>query len=195
MLIQLNPPIPVTTPKGPAIAHFVIDYGPESDLKWICFQQTTGECWTYSNTMIRAQKNITENREYISPFYNPDEAALRKGGGWFCGACGGHNKCECEDDSISGTCDECGEYNYDCTCEDCNYEEAYKQKCEQLSEAKEDIYDLKKTNEKIEVKFKSLQETIKKLIKNDHVFPNVRAEVQEVIDNVEDKDDIEEIPY
>lgn len=175
MLIQLNPPIPVTTPKGPAIAHFVIDYGPESDLKWICFQQTTGECWTYSNTMIRAQKNITENREYISPFYNAEYVAFKKNNQEFC--------------------DACGEYNYDCTCEDCNYEEAYKQKCEQLSEAKEDIYDLKKTNEKLEVNFKSLQETIKKLIKNDQVFPNVRAEVQGVIDKTEDKDDIEEIPY
>jgi len=76
VLIQLNPPIPVTTPKGPAIAHFVIDYGPESDLKWVCFQQTTGECWTYSNPMIRSQKNITENRDYISPFYDPDSTSL-----------------------------------------------------------------------------------------------------------------------
>lgn len=31
-MLQLNPPIPMNTPKG--FAHLVIDYGPESDLYW-----------------------------------------------------------------------------------------------------------------------------------------------------------------
>lgn len=61
---QLNPPIPVETPKGKALAHFLIDYGPEYDLLWICFDDATGECWTWHNHMIRAQDNISIGRKY-----------------------------------------------------------------------------------------------------------------------------------
>jgi hypothetical protein len=61
-LIQLNPPLPIQTPKGPAVAHFLIDYGIEYNLMWVCFQDETGECWTWSNRDIRAQKNITIGR-------------------------------------------------------------------------------------------------------------------------------------
>lgn len=66
MIIQLNPFIPVQTPKGKAIAHFLIDYGIESSIHWVCFQDDTGECWTWRNEDIRAQKNITVGRENIS---------------------------------------------------------------------------------------------------------------------------------
>lgn len=59
---QLSPPIPVTTPKGNALAHLVIDYGPEHNLYWVVFLDSNGECWTYSNQEIRAQKNITLGR-------------------------------------------------------------------------------------------------------------------------------------
>jgi hypothetical protein len=62
MITQLNPPIPVTTPKGAGFAHLVIDYGPEHNLFWVVFIDATGECWTYSNQDIRAQKNITLGR-------------------------------------------------------------------------------------------------------------------------------------
>lgn len=79
MILQLSPCIPITTPRGPALAHAIIDYGPESELLWICFQDDTGECWTWSNRMIRAQKNITQGREYISPFYDPDDVKLPMG--------------------------------------------------------------------------------------------------------------------
>jgi hypothetical protein len=61
-LIQLNPPIPVSTPKGSALAHLVIDYGIEHNLMWVCFQDDTGECWTWENRDIRAQKNLTIGR-------------------------------------------------------------------------------------------------------------------------------------
>ncbi len=76
MIIQLSPCIPVITPKGKALAHFLIDEGAEHDLKWVCLQDDTGECWTFANPMIRAQKNITQGREYISPFYNADDVTL-----------------------------------------------------------------------------------------------------------------------
>jgi hypothetical protein len=61
---QLNPPIPIETPKGKALAHFLIDYGPEYDLLWISFDDATGECWTWHNHSIRAQDNISIGRKY-----------------------------------------------------------------------------------------------------------------------------------
>jgi len=62
MLLQLNPPIPVTTPKGKALAHILIDYGIEHDLIWVCFNDLDGECWSWSNKDIRIQKNTTLGR-------------------------------------------------------------------------------------------------------------------------------------
>lgn len=62
MLLQLNPPLPLTTPKGKAWAHVLIDYGQEHDLLWVCFQDDTHECWTWNNRDIRIQENITMNR-------------------------------------------------------------------------------------------------------------------------------------
>ena len=59
MLMQLNPPLPVKTPKGKAWAHVLIDYGPEADLIWVCFQDDTGECWSWANKDIRMQENLT----------------------------------------------------------------------------------------------------------------------------------------
>lgn len=162
MLIQLNPPIPVTTPKGPAIAHFVIDYGPESDLKWICFQQTTGECWTYSNTMIRAQKNITENREFISPFYNPEEVSLKK--------------------QQSEICDECGEYEYDCICDPCDYKELYLEKFKEIHDANQQILMLQNTNKILSSDITRLYLMIKKLTED--LPTNLAIKIKE-----------EEIPY
>jgi len=66
-MIQLNPPIPLNTPKGPAIAHVLIDYGPEHDLMWVCFSDTDGECWTWPNHKVTAQKNITLGRGITNP--------------------------------------------------------------------------------------------------------------------------------
>ena len=63
---QLNPPIPLMTPKGRAMAHFLIDYGVENDLMWVCFQDDTGECWTWENAYIRARVNATIGRRNLS---------------------------------------------------------------------------------------------------------------------------------
>lgn len=62
MILQLNPPLPVLTPKGSGIAHLVIDYGVEHNLLWVVFLDASGECWTYTNPEIRAQKNVTLGR-------------------------------------------------------------------------------------------------------------------------------------
>lgn len=78
MIQQLNPPIPVITPKGKALAHAIIDYGIEHDMQWLCFQDSTGESWTWANPQVRAQINITHGRDYISPFYHPSEVALKR---------------------------------------------------------------------------------------------------------------------
>jgi hypothetical protein len=61
MMLQLNPAIPVVTPKGKGIAHVLIDYGVEADLIWVVFQDD-GECWSWRNQDIRAEKNITFGR-------------------------------------------------------------------------------------------------------------------------------------
>lgn len=63
---RIDPPLPVKTPKGNAYAHFLLDYGLENNLLWVCFQDETGECWTWQNSDIRAQKNITIGRTNIN---------------------------------------------------------------------------------------------------------------------------------
>ena len=61
-VLQLDPPLPLDTPKGKGLAHLVLDYGPEHHLLWTVAIDTTGECWTFDNTEIRFQKNITMKR-------------------------------------------------------------------------------------------------------------------------------------
>lgn len=63
-MTRIDPPIPLMTPKGRAIAHFIIDTGIENDLMWVCFQDDTGECWTWENAQIRARVNRTAGRIY-----------------------------------------------------------------------------------------------------------------------------------
>jgi hypothetical protein len=77
MILQLNPPLPIKTPKGEALAHFIVDEGIEHELMWICFLDRNGECSTWRNQDVRAVKNITWGRQYISPFYNPQDVALK----------------------------------------------------------------------------------------------------------------------
>lgn len=68
MILQLDPVIPLLTEKGKATAHFVIDYGQEADLIFVCFIDDTGECWCFKNHGVRLQKNITMGRLTVSPF-------------------------------------------------------------------------------------------------------------------------------
>jgi hypothetical protein len=66
MITRIEPSIPVTTPKGKAVAIAWLDYGMEHDLMWVCFQDDTGECWTWENADIRARVNVTIGRKKIS---------------------------------------------------------------------------------------------------------------------------------
>jgi hypothetical protein len=53
MMLQLNPAIPLETPRGKGFAHFIIDYSQEHDLIWVVF---------IGNPEIRLQKNMTFGR-------------------------------------------------------------------------------------------------------------------------------------
>lgn len=165
MIHQLNPPIPVITPKGKAIAHAMIDYGMESDLQWVCFQDGTGECWTWRNPQVRAQLNITQGRDHISTFYNPDDVAFKK-----------------EDDEEEGICDECGEGTENCCCEvEEDWKAAYDSKEDDYQEARELIREFKEDNHELITRKNQLTELLLKLYNDDQVHPNQRGEVREIL--------------
>lgn len=62
MILQLNPSIPMETPKGSGYAIAVLDYSEEHHLFWVCAIDATGEIWTFPNPKVRLQKNITMGR-------------------------------------------------------------------------------------------------------------------------------------
>ena len=62
MLTELLQPILLNTPKGKALCHYIIDYGIESNLLFVCFLQDTGECWTFQNSEIRIENNESIGR-------------------------------------------------------------------------------------------------------------------------------------
>lgn len=64
MILQLNPPMPLSTPKGSGLAWLVIDNGIEHNLEWVVAIDQTGEIWSFLNPEVRAQKNITQGRTY-----------------------------------------------------------------------------------------------------------------------------------
>lgn len=80
MITQISPPLPVFTPKGNGLAHFVIDYGYEQDLIWVVFLDMNGECWSYKNADVRIQRNLTHGRDHMSQFYNPDDVCFKPRG-------------------------------------------------------------------------------------------------------------------
>lgn len=91
MIHEITQILWLQTPKGLALAKFMLDYGPESNIFWICAQQDTGECWTWSNQDVRIAKNITLGRENISPFYDPEDIAKKE---TICEECRAYN-CGC----------------------------------------------------------------------------------------------------
>ena len=66
MITRIEPPIPVTTPKGKAMAIAWLDYGMENDLVWMCVQDDTGEFWQYENADVRARTHLTIGRTKIT---------------------------------------------------------------------------------------------------------------------------------
>lgn len=96
MIHQLDPYIPITTPAGPAIAIAMIELGPNDDYRWICIQDDGGAILRWRPEFVRIKKNYLIERNFISPFYDPKDVALKK-----------------EEEDV---CDFCGEYSYDCVC-------------------------------------------------------------------------------
>lgn len=66
-LLQLEPSIPLMTPKGRGRAIVLIDYGIEENLLWVVFLDETGECWTFQNKHIHAEPNITMGAKRVPP--------------------------------------------------------------------------------------------------------------------------------
>jgi hypothetical protein len=62
MILQLNPPIPVSCPYGDGYALFLIDYGQEHNLLFTIALNETGEIWSFDNTKVKLQKNISMGR-------------------------------------------------------------------------------------------------------------------------------------
>jgi len=57
------------TSRGPGLAHFMIDYGPESHLMWVVFMDADGACWTVPNPEVRMQSNWSlQRRPARKPF-------------------------------------------------------------------------------------------------------------------------------
>jgi hypothetical protein len=75
VITQLNPPLPLETPKGSGWAHFVIDYGSEAALLWVVFLDADGACWSVPNSEVRMEWNWTMGRR------PPDAAHGKERGG------------------------------------------------------------------------------------------------------------------
>lgn len=58
-LLQLEPSLPLVTPKGKGRAVVLIDYGVEENLLWVVFLNDNGECWTFQNKDVRLEPNFT----------------------------------------------------------------------------------------------------------------------------------------
>lgn len=60
-MLQLNPPLPLVTPRGKGMAVLVNDPGTENHLEWTVLLDN-GEVWTFQNPDVRAQENQTAGR-------------------------------------------------------------------------------------------------------------------------------------
>jgi hypothetical protein len=73
MMLQLDPTIPMMTPKGSGYALLVVDYSQEHHLMWVVVLDDGGEIWMFENSEVRVQSNFTLGRR-------PDRAfGMRRG--------------------------------------------------------------------------------------------------------------------
>ena len=61
-MLQLDPTIPMMTPKGAGYALFVVDYSQEHHLMWVVALDDGGEIWMFENPEVRVQSNFTLGR-------------------------------------------------------------------------------------------------------------------------------------
>jgi len=73
MMLQLNPPLPLWTPKGAGLAVLVRDYGVDHDDLWTVILNETGEVWTFRNSEVRGVENATlgRRRSRLARFVEP----------------------------------------------------------------------------------------------------------------------------
>ena len=62
MIHELKQVLWLDTPKGQALAKFLVDRGIDSDLEWITVINETGEIWSFDNSDVLVSKNLTLNR-------------------------------------------------------------------------------------------------------------------------------------
>ena len=67
MILQLDPMIPMMTPKGKGFAFLVLDYSQEHHLLFTV-ALTSGEIWTFPSTDLRFQNNFSLERNAVLPF-------------------------------------------------------------------------------------------------------------------------------
>ena len=58
--LRLDPPIPLNTPRGHALAYFLIWESRDTDLLWVCFLEDSLQCWTFRNPEVRLLWNWTQ---------------------------------------------------------------------------------------------------------------------------------------
>lgn len=61
-IIQLNPSIPMNTPKGKGLAIMAVWLSEEHNWIWTIALDESGEIWDFQNPEVRMQKNITMGR-------------------------------------------------------------------------------------------------------------------------------------
>ena len=67
MMLQLNPPIPVVTPKGDAMAILVIDYGPALNTIWVCVDDETLQIFHVDSCELKHAGNEMWNQPHPQP--------------------------------------------------------------------------------------------------------------------------------
>jgi hypothetical protein len=67
MMLQLNPPLWVSTPLGEGHCLFLIDYGPSINTVWVIHQFETGEVVHVDSSEVRVMGNPMYGIEHPSP--------------------------------------------------------------------------------------------------------------------------------
>lgn len=62
VIVELRQVIWLETPKGVALAKFLVDRGVDADNEWICIVNETGEIWSFDNSDVLVCKSYTLGR-------------------------------------------------------------------------------------------------------------------------------------
>jgi len=63
MILQLNPTMPVETPRGLSECWALIWESPEREMLFLCIDDASGQFWIWDQQKVRGCKNITLRRE------------------------------------------------------------------------------------------------------------------------------------